>query len=92
MRVHFAENSLKQWSNEANWCGRETYTVQQCHFLDSINITDGTVQLDNNIIVRGTRFAKINSRINSVIDNGMNQVPVESYLRDIKPYIRRIFR
>lgn len=64
-----------------------------CNFLDSINITGGAVQPDNSIIFGDTRFTENQySRIDYVIDNGTNQVPVEPYLRgclcNIKPCIR----
>lgn len=64
-----------------------------CHFLDSINITGGALQSDNSIIFRDTKFTENQySRIDYILDNETNQIPVEPYLRgclcNIKPCIR----
>lgn len=64
-----------------------------CHYLDSINITDGALQYDNSIIFRDTKFTENQyARIDYMLDNGTNHISVEPYLRgclcNIKPCIR----
>lgn len=64
-----------------------------CHFLDSINITDGALQTDNSIIFDGTKFIENQySRIDYILDNGTHHKSVEPHLRgclcSIKPCIR----
>lgn len=64
-----------------------------CHFLDSINITDGALQSDNSIIFRDTKFVENQyARINYILDNGTNPIPVEPYLRGCLCNIRSCIR
>lgn len=63
-----------------------------CHFLDSINITDGALQSDHSIIFGDIKFTENQySRIDYILDNGTNPITVEPYLRgclcNIKPCI-----
>lgn len=64
-----------------------------CEYLDSVNITGGALQSDNSIIFGDTKFNENHySRINYILDNGTQPIPVAPYLRGclckIKPCIR----
>lgn len=64
-----------------------------CHFLDSINITDGAMQSDKSIIFGGTTFNEDQySLVDYKLDNGTQPIPIEPHLRgclcNIKPCIR----
>lgn len=73
--------------------GLNTYRELPCKFLDSINITDGVMQSDKSIIFDETKYTMNQySRINYILDNETQHIPVEPYLRgclcNIKPCIR----
>lgn len=64
-----------------------------CHFLDSINITDGIAQTDGSIIFQNTIFPENQyAEVNYVLKNGNDHIPVKSHLRgclcSIKPCMR----
>ncbi|XP_055318309.1 G-protein coupled receptor Mth2-like isoform X2 [Sitodiplosis mosellana] len=53
-----------------------------CHYLDSVNITDGVKQNDGSIIYNDIRFANDQyTKINYILENGMERVTVEPYVR-----------
>lgn len=64
-----------------------------CHYLDSINITDGIKQKDGSILYNKNRFTKDQyTKVNYILENGVERIIVPPYLRGClcnnKPCIR----
>lgn len=99
--IHLKSNAMGVWLfimisllMTVNWSsgfllGREL----PCHFLESVNITDGTQQSDGSIIYMGNQFTKNQyTKINYILENGEKRIIVQPYLRGClcnqKPCIR----
>lgn len=53
-----------------------------CHYLDSVNITDGTLQADASIIFNGVIFEKANyAVVDYILQNGTTRQTVNPYIR-----------
>lgn len=64
-----------------------------CHFLDSINITSGTLQPNNSILFNGNQFSHDHyALVDYILKSGEKRVPVAPHYRgclcDFKPCIR----
>lgn len=79
------------WSGESS--ALSVSTDLPCHFLDSINITDGMLLLNKSIIYDGITFPDNQyAKIDYILKSGENRAPVEPHYRGclckLKPCMR----